>query len=131
MATAFGEAFRPIDCQSSSSGEICTAPSCARTGSACAEESRRRQSSPSKKSPGFITRGFLCFGARAGAAAPTLRPANYAAFASVVTGDVGVEAAVVEAGIVASIGTTFPFPIRLADFHAAKIFALFAAALFT
>jgi len=31
---------------------------------------------------------------------------------------------VVETGIVASIGTTFPFPIRLADFHVATKFAL-------
>jgi hypothetical protein len=38
---------------------------------------------------------------------------------------------VVEGGIVASIGTTFPFPIRLAEFHAAKIFGSSAAALFT
>ena len=65
-----------------------------------------------KEAPGDETRGFLCF---------------YAAFTSV-----GVGAGdVVEAGIVASIGTTFPFPIRLAEFHAAKIFGSSAAALFT
>ena len=64
------------------------------------------------RSPGFITRGFLCF---------------YAAFASVGVGAGGV----VEAGSVASIGTTFPFPIRLAELHAAKVFASSAAALFT
>src|SRR5689334_55700 len=59
---------------------------------------------------------------------PPPRPsilACYAAFTSVVVGGV------VETGIVASIGTTFPFPIRLADFHAAKIFGSAAAALFT
>ena len=84
-------------------------------------------SAKKKRSPGFITRGFLCFGART---EPRPRPSvlrYYAAFASVVTG-AGV---VVGAGIVASIGTTFPFPIRLAEFHAAKIFGSFAAALFT
>ena len=64
------------------------------------------------RSPGLITRGFFCF---------------YAALASVGVGAGGV----VEAGIVASIGTTFPFPIRLAEFHAAKIFGSSAAALFT
>jgi len=51
----------------------------------------------------------------------------YAAFASAGAGAGGV----VEGGIVASIGTTFPFPIRLAELHAAKVFASSAAALFT
>src|SRR5689334_4669565 len=50
---------------------------------------------------------------------------NYAAFTS------GVVGSVVETGIVASIGTTLPFPIRLADFHAAKVFGSSTSALFT
>jgi len=72
-----------------------------------------------KKSPGFIARGFPLF----------RREGYYAAFASVVAG--AGAGGVVEGGSVASIGTTFPFPIRLAELHAAKVFASSAAALFT
>src|SRR5439155_17408554 len=44
---------------------------------------------------------------------------------------VGTDAVLTGAGIVASIGTTFPFPIRLADFQAARDFGSSTSALFT
>jgi hypothetical protein len=51
---------------------------------------RNLESSAPRRSPGFVARGFLAAGARAGTAAPTLRPTYYAAFNSVVAGAGGV-----------------------------------------
>jgi hypothetical protein len=77
----------------------------------------KHSSGDARKALGSSPRAFL----------PSVRGCPYAAFASAGVGAGGV----VEAGSVASIGTTFPFPMRLAELHAARIFGSFAAALFT